>query len=344
MENQKITVLLCINGEKGNNKPVLDRQLTAIKYALESEGIEYTFNYDKHYDLVHLLNLNQYKAYQSVRKNRKANPDAPVVLSLFNDYNDFENINYSKAIQGVDYAKAVSKMFSNIGSDVKVVLCNWESQKILLKHSDVNIHSTVVNPGIKTYYPYDYSKEEIGAFRKYYRVTDEKKIVIGYGEYDYEKGFDELESIARIMPDYEFFYFGGKAGLLSNSHHYGKTNKIKNLHYYPHLHRELYHSAIFSATALFIPYKFHVDSYMIMEMMKANVPVVSAKNPYLYDLLIDGKTALLGENVEDFYKRLKNIEKENFAEKAKAFIDEFTIKNYGENLREVYLNLLRRDV
>jgi glycosyltransferase involved in cell wall biosynthesis len=344
MENKKITVLLCVNGEKGNNKPVLDRQLTALKYALESEGIEYTFNYDKHYDLVHLLNMSQYKAYQGIRKSKRANSSAPVILSLFNDYNDFDSSYINSDNREIDYIKTISKMFLNVENDVKVILCNWESQKILLKHSDINVNSTVINPGIKEYFKKDYTKEEIESFRKYYRVTDEKKIVIGYGEYDYEKGFDELEAIARIMPNYEFFYFGGKTGFLSNSIHYERTNKIKNLHYHPHLHRELYHSAIFCATALFVPYMYHVDSVMIMEMMKGNVPIVSAKNPYLYNLLIDRKTALLGENVEDYYNCLKDIESENVAAKAKEFIDKFTIKQYGENLKELYSNLLRGDI
>lgn len=342
MERKKITVLLCVNGEKGNNKPVLDRQLTALKYALESKEIEYTFNYDKHYDIVHLLNMSQYKAYQSIRKSKKANPDAPVVLTLFNDFNDFESTYTSSENDDIDYSKTIRKIFSNIESNVKVILCNWESQKLLLKHSDVNISSVVVNPGIKEYKRKNYSKEEVQAFRKYYRVTEEKKIVISYGEYDYEKGFDELEAIARIMPDYEFFFFGGKSGIISNSYHYERANKIRNLHYYPLLHRELFHSAIFSATALFLPYKYHVDSYMIMEMMKAKVPVVSANNPYLYNLLIDNKTALLGNNVSEYYNKLKDIESNPIVDQSKKFIDKFTIETYGDNIDKVYYNLLRR--
>jgi len=343
MDSQKITVLLCFNGEKGNNKPILDRQLTALKYALESEDIEYTFNYDQHYDLVHLLNLDQYRAYQNVRKSRKANPKAPIVLSLFNDFNDFDSIYTSGANKDLDYLKTISKIFSIIENDVKLILCNWESQKLLLKHSDISINSLVIHPGVKEYFIKDYSPEEISSFRKFYRIEKNKKVIISYGEYGYEKGLDELEAIARIMPDYEFFYFGGKSGFLANSAHYGKNNKIKNLHYHSYLHRELYHSALFTSTALLIPYKYHVDSMMIMEMMKANVPIVSVKSTYLYDLLIDKKTALLGDSTEDFYNYLKNIEKENVVQSAREFIDRLTIKEYGKELRQAYLTLLKEN-
>jgi len=336
MRGEKITILLCVNGEKGNNKSILDRKLTALRYAIESAGLEYTYNYDKHYDIVHMLNLEQYKAYIGISKHKKANPDAPVILSTFNDYNDFNILSKTSENNEKDYMKLISKTYKSL-DEVDEIVCNWESQKLILKHNDLDVKTKVINPGVKDYVKSNYMPQELDAFRKYYRITNNRKIIISYGEYDYSKGMAELAAVARIMPDYEFFFFGGK---LSSVSHYGKVNNIKNLHIHAHLHRELYHSAIFSTTALFIPYKYHVDSNMILEMMKANVPVVAAKCPFLYNLLIDNKTALLGDDVEDFYNCLKNIETKNYVKEAKIFADQYSIDKYGNNLSEIYHALL----
>ena len=58
-------VLLCFNGEKDENKFILDRAEVLLRYALESQNIEYTYDPREDYDLVHLFSINQYKAYLS---------------------------------------------------------------------------------------------------------------------------------------------------------------------------------------------------------------------------------------------------------------------------------------
>lgn len=336
MNNDKnIKVLLCINGDKDANKPLLDRAGALLRYALESEGIEYTYDYKENYDLVHLLSTNQFKAYKSTRINNKITKTAPVVLSLFNNCLD---LRIDLDNQEEDYMDMIMKSFKPIEADV--ITCPWASQKLILSHTDCFKTIKVINIGAKTYVKDEYSEIELSAFRRYYKVPAESKIVVTLGEYNYSKGFAELEAIARIMPEYEFFFFGGKNGVLANSSHYGKTNDIPNLHYEGHIPYELYHSAIFSADAAFFPYRFHVESTFVMELMKAGVPIVSNDNPFLRDLIIDHKTAIIGRSVEDFYQALKTIDKKNYAKEAEKFVEPYTPKNSGQQLKSLYQSLL----
>jgi glycosyltransferase involved in cell wall biosynthesis len=333
--DRKIKVLLCLNGDKDTNKPLIDRAGVLLRYALESAGIEYTYDFHEAFDLVHLLSLNQYKAFQNVPTKALINKKAPVVVSLFNDFNDFKD---ELSESDEDFQNQVLKAFKPIKANL--ILCNWNAQMLILKH--LNIFKTVnlVNIGARSYDQDTYSETEKKAFRKYYGVGEKAKIIIGYGEYSYDKGLDTMEALSRIMPEYEFFYFGGKTGIFSNPKHYEKNNDIPNLHYEAHVPEELYHSAIMNATAAFVPFKYHVDSVYLLELMKAGVPIVSSPNPFLYDMLVKDKTALLGESVEEYFHLLKNIKKVNCAEGAKEFAAQFTPETYGKRLKEVYSRLI----
>lgn len=335
-------VLLCLNGDKGNNKPVLDRDEVLLRYALDNAGIDYTYNYEENYDIVHVLSLDQYHAYLSKPKHKMISKHVPIVFSAFNDFNDLSSSFKEDVAEEAGYMDSIQKT-TKIMSEIDKIICNWPSQILLLKHLGASGKLEEVPLGSKTYKKNSYSATEINAFRKYYQLESHDKIIVSYGEYTFSKGLDVLEQTARVLPGYEFFFFGGRNGILSNPNHFGKINDIPNLHYEDHMPEELYHSAMFSTSALFLPYKYHVDSTIIVEAMKAGIPVVANNDPLLFDLLISNKTACLGETVEEYYNYLKNISMTNYAKEAKEFTNKLTIENYGHKLSEVYLSLINNE-
>lgn len=336
MSDKKIKVLLCLNGDKDNNKFIIDRNGYILRYALQEAGIEYTYNYNQDYDLVHLLSINQLKAYYSYVKPDKRKP---VILSLFNDDNDFKIEQLEDETSEIKTnINKVLKQFDGINTIVTI----WPCQDLILNHFKCDIDKVNIPLGVKDYSKKEYSTLEKTAFRKYYRIPEDKKIVISYGEYDYSKGLDVFEAVARILPNYEFFFFGNKNGILSNSKHYEKTNKIVNLHYESSIPEELYHSLLLNTSCIFLPYRFHFDSLVLLEAMRQQIPIVSSKNPILYDLLIENKTALIGTTVEEYFNYINNIEKINLAKEAKKFADQFTIEKYAANLKSLYQKALKK--
>jgi 1,2-diacylglycerol-3-alpha-glucose alpha-1,2-glucosyltransferase len=326
---RKPKVLLCLNGDKDAEKPLVDRAGVLLRYALEAVGIEYTYDPEEVYDFVHLVSLNQYWAFKTALKKKRINKKAPVIMTLFND-----PINIKNDEEDDKVFKQTASLYSDLEADA--FICPWSSEALIIKHLNILHDVSQAAIGAKDYDQKSYSPEEMTAFCKYYSIEPGKKIIICYGEYEYSKGIDELESVARILPEYEFFYFGGTSGVLANSKHYDKGNDIPNLHYEGSIPEELYHSAIFSAYAVFLPYRYHTDSTLLVEAMKGGVPIVSAFNPFLFDLLIDGKTALLGKSVEDFFRILKDLPRHNCAEGAKVFASELTPLAYGTKLKEIY--------
>ncbi len=336
MTDKKIKVLLCLNGDKDNNKFIIDRNGYILRYALQEAGIEYTYNYNEDYDLVHLLSINQLKAYYSMVK---PNSRKPVILSLFNDDNDFkiEQLDEENSEIKTNINKVINQ-YNNINT----IITSWPCQNLILDHFKCEVNKVSFPLGVKDYSKKEYSELEKLAFRKYYQIPQDKKIVISYGEYDYSKGLDTFEAVARILPDYEFFFFGNRNGILSNSKHYDKTNKIINLHYEASIPEELYHSLLLNTSCIFLPYRFHFDSLVLLEAMRQQIPIVSSKNPILYDLLIENKTALIGTTVEEYFNFINSIDSVNFKKEAKEFADQCTIEKYAINLKDLYLKTLEK--
>jgi len=327
-------VLLCLNGEKDANKFTIDRNSILLKKALKSQNIEYTYDYKSEYDIVHVFSINQLKTYYSYvsKKNRR-----PIVFSAFNDFNDFK---VESDEQG-ELSLNANKLFKQV-EGISTIIVNWPSNEMILKFYNCPYNIELVSLGAEDYTKKEYLDIERNSFRRYYSITKEKTIVFSYGEYDYDKGLDTLEAVSRILPDYEFFFFGGKNGPLSNSKHYNRRNNNFNLHYENNIHRELYHSLLMNASCLFIPNKFHIDPVIVIEAMKQGVPIIANKNPFLYDLLIKNKTCFIEDDIENIFKRLKNIEKENYSKQAQEFIKPYTIEKYGIQIKEVYSKILNK--
>lgn len=340
MNNSNIKVLLCLNGDKDNNKFILDRNGYILRYALQEAGIDYTYNFNQEYDIAYLLSLNQLKAYYSFVKPNKRKP---IILSLFNDLNDFkiEEIEDSED----EFKANFNKLFKQIDAKENITIAsNFPCQDLILNHFNCPFNKQVIYQGVKDYSKKEYSQIEKDAFRKYYKVPKERKIIVSYGEYDYSKGLDMLEALARILPEFEFFFFGNENGILSNSKHYTKTNKISNLHYEGNIPEELYHSMLLNTSCIFLPDRFHFDSLILLEAMKQNIPIASTKNPLLYDLLIDKQTCFIGENVEDFYNYIVNIDNFNYAKQARKFISSpsFTIEEYASRIKELLSKIIKK--
>ncbi len=337
--SNKIRVLLCLNGDKNPNKAVLDRRLTCLRYALDSQGIEYTFSAKDDYDVVHLLSNEQYKAYKSISRGKAKNPNAPLIYEAFADYGDFD---FVKEEDGDKHLlPQLKKETVKALKEAKLVLVSWPSQKTILRHFSIKTPIEVVSPGSKDYSRENYLDCEIKAFRKFYGLKEEDKIIVNYGKYDYSSSFDVFENVARILPQYEFFFFGGREGMFKNSVRFSKNVKNQSLHYEDNIPLELYHSLMLNTKAIFISDPYHVDSLVLIEAMKQGIPIVSRKTPFLFDCLIEGKTALLGKEEKDFYSLLKNIDQTSFKEEAKEFASNFTIERYGKDLLEAYKLVLK---
>ena len=343
-KTNNLTVLLCLNGDKEPAKIMLDRQGALLRHALDEVNVNYVFSTNQDYDIVHLISYNQYKAYKKYREN-DIKRGIPLVFSAFTEMLQVSDEteegklknNKEKGLRPI--LKKIVKKYNKIDTDQ--VVFQDEKQERVSKALDIfSCPQKTIKLGARNYPRENYLPEELGAFRKYFCLSPDRKIIISYGSYEHSENLDILETIARIMPEYTFFFFGNKPSLLPRA----RKNKIANLFYEGPLPEQLYHSCLLSTEALFIPYKYHCDVSIILEAMKARVPIISTSNFLLENLLIDGKTAIITDSVKGIFTTISNISKVNYVDQAEEFASKYTSKSYGEELKNLYLEVLKRNV
>ncbi len=150
------------------------------------------------------------------------------------------------------------------------------------------------------------SKEEISKIKDKYNIPHDKFVVLGCGQIQTRKGFDDFINTATLSPDIQFIWVGGFSfGRIM--HGYRKYKKLlKNL---PQnvIHIEIldrkYMNEIFNACdVLFMPSFMELFPMTILEMANVHKPVL-LRNLELYEPILFGKFAK-GTNPEEFSAEL----------------------------------------
>lgn len=327
-QKSKIKVLLYADRKVGNSL-VIERVIYNLKQSLKAADIDFTENIDEDYDIAHFLSVRDIITNEAtIIKNK-----APIILHGFCDYEDFEFNSLGNY--------TLKKEAERIDDLVDGILVGYNAQKTILRHMNIST-PIIVLPPASEYVIDRQNKYNVNAFREYYGLDLKTPIIINFGIYNPDNGFDDYESLARIMPDVEFFFFGARDGLFNASEHYNKASSLTNLHYEEMLPYELYDSAICSASAIVLTGKFHVESVVLHEAMNNGLPIISAKNGMLFDLLINDKTAIIIDNFDSLYNAVVNINKNSaLLDNAKELTKVYDYEKKGQALKELYEKIIK---
>lgn len=324
---RKIKVLLFTDRKSGNSL-IFERIRKNLEFDLRAVGIEVTDDINDDYDIAHFVSAKDVLFLESILIKKKT----PIVLQAFSDFEDFE---FEPDVETPVLKKEALRLYNLVDA----ILVGYNSQKIILRHFNVTSPIEVIPPA--TEYTVDradtYNQR---AFRSFYGLPPTAPIIINYGIYDPENGFDAYEALARIMPDIEFFFFGVKTSIFNSSEHYNRNLSLRNLHYEGIMPTELYNSMMTSAAGFVLTGKFHVENVLLAEAMRAGVPIISARNGILFDLLVNEKTAVICENLDDFYRAIKNIGDPDLIRNAYETVSAVSYVQKGTELKELYLSLI----
>ena len=323
----KIKVLLYADRKVGNSL-VIERVIYNLKQSLKAANIDFTEDIDDEYDIAHFLSARDIIANESTLIKNKA----PIILHGFCDYEDFEITSLGNY--------ALKKETERVDNLVDAILVGYNAQKTILRHMNISTPIVVLPPASE--YKIDKkNKYNLCAFRKCYGLDENTPVIINFGVYNPDNGFNDYESLARIMPDVEFFFFGARNGLFNASEHYNKASSLTNLHYEEMLPYELYDSAICTTSAIVLTGQFHVESVILHEAMNNGLPIISAKNGMLFDLLVNDKTATIVDNFDSLYNAVVNINKnEVILDNAKELTNTFDYEKKGQALKEMYEKII----
>lgn len=305
---------------------ILGRTYLYLKKLIEARDGEMVCDSSSHIDVAHLFSVRQVLDYEAIFAERRI----PYFVHAFSFYEDYEKLDSLS----IDLKKETLRAYNSAAG----VIVYWPAQKILLRHLGVTVPIEVVHPVGEDFNPIDPIAKD--AFRHSYAIPAERRIVANFGIYHPENGFEEFEALARIMPDIDFYFFGLRTTLFNSSIHYSQAKANKNLFYEDVIPSELYPSLITSATAAVLTGTFHIESILLADILKSRVPIISNKNPVLFDMLIDRKTSLIVDSTEGFYNALHDIDIDNFADQGFEYISQYTYDSESEVLFDFYRSMI----
>ncbi|HWY78787.1 MAG TPA: glycosyltransferase family 4 protein [Candidatus Sulfotelmatobacter sp.] len=183
--------------------------------------------------------------------------------------------------------------------------------------------------------------------RKKFNIKEDAVVILGAGHVVKRKGIIDFVAVAKTMPEYEFFWVGGKsAGIIRAGvkKSYLKKNLSANMHFLGSFSYKEMHELYNMADILFFPSYQETQGLVIVEAAACGLPLILRDLPE-YRSLYDNSYYSCRTNNE-FVKAIKGLamDKENYNEARKTSLSlakKFSMETLGKKLLFYYTELLQ---
>ncbi len=306
--------------------------------ALESQGIEVTYDPKDAYDLAH-INTYGANSYRLLRKCLKKG--IPVIVHGHSTIEDFkESFMAYKAFEPL-FACQIRRMYGN--APMIVTPTPHSKRNIDNYHlcSDVRAISNGINLE-----EYAYEKKKVDDFKKEFGIKENEKFVMGVGFPFVRKGYVDFMEVAKKFPDVKFIWFGNLQRIaMSLEVKKAISHKPDNVILPGYVDGRLIQGAYLSASCMFFPSYEENEGIVVLEALASKCPLlvrdIDTFNPWLKKDI----HCRMGNNNEEFAKELGRLLKEgedpNILNNAYEVAKERSIDKIGVQLKEAYLDAIK---
>lgn len=318
-------------------KPELDnfegtRLRKNLKGALELENVSYAKNIIDEYDLIHFLSLND-----ELKIDEAVNNNIPVVYSAM--YAEQDPV--ARTLSGFKNKETLSLRAQRILNKCDLVFVPTLEDKLYLEDNGVTTHMEVLTPGVNLSRFRMTGMPEDDVFFDYYQIEKDSKCVVSIGDLGNKETIEKLFEIARLLPNYKFFYLGpGK-----HIWHLFRARKIpKNVILSSLVNDEVYCSMLKNAKYYLILSEANTPLLTLLEVMASKTEIV------MLDEVQNNKEILLKEkrahacvnvnDIADTIKRIEDGELESTIDAALKYAKANSLAKLGPALINQYQKLL----
>ena len=333
-------ILLYTENFKRVKNSGLGRAIEHQMTALTNEGIEYTTNLKDDYDILH-INTWWLKSYFVAKKAKKKGKK--IVYHAHSTEEDYKN--------GFILAKQTSKLVKwwlikcySLG-DV-IVTPTIYSKRLLENYKGLeNKKIYAISNGIDLSF-FEANKKYGDEFRKKYNYTKDDKVIVGIGLYIERKGIVDFVELAKRLPEYKFIWFGYSPLAVATAPVKKAVNtKLDNLVFAGYVEKEMIRSALNGCDLYLFPTLEETEGIPIIEAMACKTPSIVRDIPIFNEWLIDGVNMYKAKDTDEFeikIKKILNKELKDVTNNYKEVVEERNINNIGKQLKEVYLEVLKK--
>lgn len=331
-------VLLYKSMQKLFKKSGIGRAYEQQTKALTLNGIDVITDKDESFDIVHFNTIFQ-DSYGFLKKCRKSG--IPTVVHGHSTKEDFLNsFNFSKFMKGF-FNKNLERMYSN--ADL-IISPTPYAKNLLESYGYIKCPIVVLSNGIDVK-SFERDEQNVQAFRKYFNLNTDDKVIIGIGLLFERKGLHDFIEVAKTFPDVKFIWFGDLAkSLQTKLIKEAISAKPENVIMAGYIKGEVIKGALSSANMMFFPSYEETEGIVLLEAMASKLPLLIRNIP-IYEEFVHGETLFKANDNAGFKKQIQymlNNDLEQIVVKAHENVKDKDLKIIGLKLKEIYTDLLRK--
>lgn len=294
-------VKLYFENEKAISKSGIGKALEHQKRALSSNHIDFTTDHNcKDYDVLH-INTLWFGSFLEVREAKRRHK--AIVFHAHSTEEDFRNSFVFSNLVAPLYRRWLIYMYNH--GDCIVTPTRYS--KSILEGYGLKQPIFAISNGIDVD-KYVYDQKKVDAFREYFQLSPDDRVIISVGWFFERKGFDTFCEVASHFPQYKFIWFGDKNLSMptANIRHWIE-NKPENVILPGYISGDVITGAYLGADLFFFPSREETEGIVVLEALAAKCPVL-VRDIGVYDgWLFDKKNCYKGNDTANFVEILPKI-------------------------------------
>jgi len=310
----------------------IGRALTHQCKALESAGVEYTFDPKDDFDIAH---FNTYfpdskKLFKKIKKRH-----IPVIMHGHSTIEDFKNsFKMWKTVAKVWYNPNLMWFYKNADYIITPTLYS----KKCIDAYNLGAPVTHISNGIEVK-DYEYNNMYEKSFKERFNIASES-VVMGVGFPFNRKGIKDFFAIAKERPDIKFIWFGHLAKILMTDDvrraiKHRPSNVIMPGYISNNIIKGCYH---YAKCLLFTTYE-ETEGIVALEALASHCPLLVRDIGVYEEWLHDGVDCYKAKSNEEFLEKLDYImshDNSKVTEAGYKIAESITLKNIGQELKKTY--------
>ncbi len=330
-------VLLYFEGEKMISTSGIGRALRHQLAACASVGIETTTDPNDDYDLLHINTYgpSSLSVIEQARKKGK-----PVIYHAHSTEEDFRNSFVFSNVMAPAFKQHLIKMYSM----ADYILTPTAYSKSLLKGYGIDVPIEDISNGIDLK-RFEYNEEKIKAFRKYFDLQDDDRVVLSVGLYFERKGILDFVEVAKLLPEYKFIWFG-HTPLYSIPKHIREVieNHPRNVYFPGYVKGPIIEGAYLNAECFFFPSYEETEGIVVLEALASGQNIVIRDIPVFDPWLSHEVNCYKADRILDFANLVKGVVENKLPDVSAQGVktaEARSIENVGKQLKSIYEKVMQ---
>jgi 1,2-diacylglycerol-3-alpha-glucose alpha-1,2-glucosyltransferase len=328
-------VCLYFESEKLIQTSGIGRAQSHQKKALESVGIPYTTDPTEDFDILHINTLGMTSAPLIIKTHLEGKP---VIYHAHSTEEDFKN----SFVLSNQIAPFFKILIVNLYSMAELLITPTPYAKSLLDNYGIDKPILPISNGIEIA-RYQRDEEKIKAFRKYFSLKKDQKVVMGVGFYFERKGIIDFIETARKNPDVIFIWFGYTPSIyLKVKVRAAIEDCPSNVLLPGYVKGPIIEGAYSDVDAFFFPSLEETEGIVVLEALASKCPVIVRDIGAFDPWLIHEVNCLKAVDVEGFSTQIRRVinKQINTTEAGFKTAKERDLPEIGKQLKAAYEKVL----